>query len=57
LELQGFKVDLFAPKHSPYKTLSKFELAHFFVPGLSSARHAQYVCTSGIGIEPVNSKL
>jgi hypothetical protein len=43
-------------KYSPYKTLSKFELAHFFVPGLSSVRHMQYICTGGIGIKPVNRK-
>jgi hypothetical protein len=50
-----------APKYSSYKTLSKFELAQFFgfffVSGLNSVRHVQYVCTSEIGIEPVNSKL
>jgi hypothetical protein len=39
-----------APKYSPYKTLSKFELAHFFVPGLSLVRHVQCVYTFGIGI-------
>jgi hypothetical protein len=46
-----------APKYSPYKTLSKFELAHFSVLGLHSVRHVQYVSTNGIGIEPLNSEL
>jgi hypothetical protein len=28
-----------------------------FVSGLSSVGHVQYICTIGIGIEPVNSEL
>jgi hypothetical protein len=49
--------ETFRPKYSPYKTLLKFELAHFFEPGLSLVRHVQYVYTSGIGIKPLSSKL
>jgi hypothetical protein len=37
----------------PYKTLSKFELAHLFASELSSVRHD---CTNVISIEPANSK-
>jgi hypothetical protein len=43
-------------KYSPYKTLSKFELAQF-VFGWSSVRHVQYACTKGKDIEAIDSKL
>jgi hypothetical protein len=46
-----------AQKCSPYKNPFKIWTGTFFERGLSSVRHVQFVCTSEIGIGPVNSKL
>jgi hypothetical protein len=54
-----FLKETFHPKIQSLKIFSEIEMTHFFVFGLSSVWHLQYVCTDGIGIElhVVDSKL